>query len=101
LFLLSSDEEGLGLVVLEAMACGVPVVSTDCGGPSTVIQEGEMGRLVMKRDPDKLASAVVDLLRDLSLLRRYGDNARKRVVDQFSEKTALEGFLDVYGGLLN
>ena len=101
LFLLSSDEEGLGLVILEAMACGLPVVSTDCGGPSTVIQEGETGRLVMKRDPDKLASAVVDLLRDLSLLRRYGDNARKRVVDQFSEKAALEGFLDVYGDLLN
>ncbi|MCS3861650.1 glycosyltransferase involved in cell wall biosynthesis [Salinibacter ruber] len=101
LFLLSSDEEGLGLVILEAMACGVPVVSTDCGGPSTVIQEGETGRLVTKRDPDKLASAVADLLRDLSLLRRYGDNARKRVVDQFSEKAALQGFLDVYGDLLN
>ncbi|MCS4044981.1 glycosyltransferase involved in cell wall biosynthesis [Salinibacter ruber] len=101
LFLLSSDEEGLGLVILEAMACGIPVVSTDCGGPSTVVQEGETGRLVPKRDPDKLASEAVDLLRDPSLLQKYGQNARERIVQKFSEEATMNEFLDVYEDLLD
>ncbi|WP_263785011.1 glycosyltransferase family 4 protein [Salinibacter grassmerensis] len=100
LFLLSSDEEGLGLVILEAMACGIPVVSTDCGGPSTVVQEEETGRLVPKRDPDRLASEAVDLLQNPSLLREYGQNARKLLVNQFSEEATMREFLDVYEVLL-
>src|SRR5699024_6125629 len=40
LFLLSSDEEGFGMVSMDAMACGVPVTATDCGGPSTLITSG-------------------------------------------------------------
>lgn len=101
LFLLSSDEEGLGIVILEAMACGIPVVSTDCGGPSTVVQERETGRLVPKRNPDKLASEAVDLLRAPSLLQEYGQNARDRIVQKFSEEATMNEFLGVYEDLLD
>ena len=45
LLALSSDEEGLGLVILEAMASGIPVVSTACGGPQTSVVDGETGFL--------------------------------------------------------
>ncbi|WP_263819264.1 glycosyltransferase family 4 protein [Salinibacter sp.] len=101
LFLLSSDEEGLGLVILEAMSCGVPVVSTACGGPSTVVQEGKTGRLVPPRNAEKLANASIDLLQDPSLLQSYGQNSRDRIVNQFSEEATIRQFVSVYEDLLD
>ena len=96
LFVLSSDEEGLGLVILEAMSCGVPVVSTDCGGPATVVQDGETGRLVPTGDADRLADAVATLLRDPSRLQSFGANSRERVVSEFSEEATIRRFRKEY-----
>jgi glycosyltransferase involved in cell wall biosynthesis len=45
-FALSSDEEGLGIVILEAMACAIPVVATKCGGPDGIITDGKDGYLI-------------------------------------------------------
>jgi D-inositol-3-phosphate glycosyltransferase len=61
-FALSSTQEGLGIVALEAMACGVPVVATDCGGPRGIVINGETGRLVPNRDEAAFAAALRDLL---------------------------------------
>lgn len=96
LFILSSDEEGLGLVILEAMASGVPVVSTDCGGPGTVVQDGETGRLVPTGDVDRLADAAVTLLRDPSRLQSFGANSRERAVSEFSEEATIRRFRKEY-----
>jgi len=58
LFLLPSVEEGISNAVLEAMALGVPVLSTDCGGMDEVIDNGKNGFIVSARDPDSMAGAI-------------------------------------------
>ncbi|SNR23951.1 glycosyltransferase [Halorubrum vacuolatum] len=64
-FVLSSTHEGFGLVLIEAMACGCPVVSTDCrSGPSEILSGGTYGRLVPVGDDRALTTAIEETLRD-------------------------------------
>jgi glycosyltransferase involved in cell wall biosynthesis len=98
-FLLSSDEEGLGLVLLEAMACGTPVVSTDCGGPAEIIVPGT-GYLVPVGDAEMLATRTVELLGDAEGLVVAGAAARRRMEEYFSLEQTGDRFLDVYKKLV-
>ena len=93
LLVLCSDEEGLGLVLLEAMACGLPVVATDCGGPRTLVVHGETGLLTPSGDAVRLADALGSLLGDTERCRRLGAAARARAVERFSLRTAGAPFL--------
>ena len=99
-YVVSSDEEGLGLTILEAMACGRPVVSTRCGGPSTVVVEGETGRLVPTGAPQKLADAIQDVLTSSDTANRMGRAGRTRIENEFSVDASKERFLRGYETLL-
>jgi glycosyltransferase involved in cell wall biosynthesis len=99
-YVVSSNEEGLGLTILEAMACGRPVVSTRCGGPSTVVVEGETGRLVPPRDPDALADALRAVLSRPDAADRMGRQGWARIDDQFSVDASKRRFLEGYQALL-
>ncbi|QFQ99622.1 glycosyltransferase family 4 protein [Streptomyces phaeolivaceus] len=69
----ASEAESFGMTLVEAMRCGVPVVSTDCPlGPAEIITDGTDGRLVPVDDPDALAEAVLDLTADPALRRAMG-----------------------------
>jgi glycosyltransferase involved in cell wall biosynthesis len=60
-FVLPSYEEGFGMVILEAMACGIPVVSTRCGGPNDIVLDGENGYLVDIGDVNAMAEKILAL----------------------------------------
>jgi glycosyltransferase involved in cell wall biosynthesis len=84
LFVQSSHTEGLPNVVLEAGACAVPIVATEVGGTGEVLEDRRQGRLVPPREPVVLARAIVDVLSDPAAARRMADDARRRVVAEFT-----------------
>ena len=100
LFVLSSNQEGLGISVLEAMACGTPVVATRCGGPESVLKEGETGFMVPVNDYDAMSERILKLLSDNQLIYRMREQCTRLASDTFSrpmvEKTLLQAFRDVY-----
>ncbi|MEN1925792.1 glycosyltransferase [Luteimonas qiangzhengi] len=88
LFVLSSDYEGFGNVIVEALEHGVPVVSTDCpSGPREILEDGKYGRLVLVGDADALASAMLESLQSqhdhAALKARAQDFAVDKVADQY------------------
>lgn len=101
LFLLSSNEEGLGIVILEAMASGLAVVSTDCGGPRSCVIDGITGFLVPKDDVNAFADAISRLLDNPNLRKSMGNAARHIAEQTFSNEITSRVFIEQYRTLLN
>lgn len=95
----SGRVEGLGMVVLEAAAAGVPAVGSDLGGIRETIVDGETGFLVPERDPAALAARMGTLLADEGLRRRMGTAARRRVEQEFDIVRQTAGLEALYDGL--
>lgn len=96
LLVLSSNEEGLGMVILEAMACGTPVVSTDCGGPRTIVRPEKNGLLVTVGDTDGLAAALTRVLTNPVWMESLGAEARRTTEEGFSISACGRRFTRVY-----
>ncbi|MFC6920913.1 glycosyltransferase [Meiothermus taiwanensis] len=93
-FVLSSRWEGLPGALIEAMACGTPVVSTDCpSGPREILQEGRWGRLVAVGDVEALAQAIVSVLQTP---REQLPDVRQRAAD-FAQDRAIDAYLATLG----
>jgi len=95
-FVLSSAEEGLGIVVLEAMACGRPVISTRCGGPETLIVDRETGFLTPSSDAKSLAEKIIKLSEESVLRGQMGRAARNRVENRFRSEIVEKKFVSAY-----
>ena len=99
IYVMSSRFEAFPLVLLEAMACGVPCVSFDCpNGPRNIIRHGEDGLLVDYLNPKALADGICRLIADEPLRRRLGENARRNV-QRFSRDAIMQQWEDLFNKL--
>jgi colanic acid/amylovoran biosynthesis glycosyltransferase len=92
----SSLSEGLPTVVLEAMACGLPVVATDCGGVREAVSDNIHGLVVAPRDTPAMAVALRSLAGDPELRERMGRAGRSQVESQFQLRRQTHELLALY-----
>jgi glycosyltransferase involved in cell wall biosynthesis len=100
LFVLPSHHEGLPTVILEAMACGCPVLATNVGGIPNVIEDGLNGVLIPPEDPIRMASVIQTLLANPERLNELGFQARHTIEQSFSWEIIGSKFLDLYSSML-
>ena len=91
--------EGLGVVLLEAMAAGVPVIGNRVGGIPDIIKDGETGLLARPKDPGDLAEKIICLLREKNLRERLVKNGLDYVKENFSWDNLAERFGTIYQGV--
>jgi len=100
IFLMSSKTEGLGTILIEAMAAGVPVVATRAGGIPELVEDGVTGLLAVPGDSEGLADAVTRLLEDAVLRQKIKNNARMKA-GEFSFRKTAEATLAVYRQIIS
>jgi glycosyltransferase involved in cell wall biosynthesis len=101
IFVLPSRAEGISNALLEAMACGLPVVVSNIPGNSHVIQHDQNGLLFKAEDADSLAQALTTLLQQPNLRKRLGRAARRTVEDHFSLNYVAGQYIEVYRDMLS
>ncbi len=97
----SSLREGLGLSLLEAMSCGVPVIGTNIGGIPEIIGNSKSGLLVAPGNHHELSSAIIKILSNKDLAKEMGELGRKITLDKFSQKIMMKKIESLYIRLVN
>lgn len=100
IFVLPSLAEPFGLVILEAMALGRPVIATDAGGPPEIVEEGVTGLLVPPSDPPALAAAIRRLLSDRKAAEAMGRGGQERFQARFTAARMAQDMLALYRRIL-
>lgn len=93
---LTSDKEGIPRIVMEAMAFGKPVVATDALGTRELVKHGATGELVPLGRPDLLAESLERVMGDAMLRKRLGDEARRTVEAEFTERAVVQRLCRLY-----
>jgi len=98
--LFPSRLEGFGLVPLEAMSCGKPVIASDCCALRELVLHRKTGLLCQTNNVSAFVSACRELAANPRLTRRYGREARRWAVDRFSEKVIVPKYISLYQEVL-
>ena len=96
-----ATSEGLGVILLEAQAAGLPIVTIGGGGSQEAVAPNESALLVAPEDPAALAAAIARLLDDLQLRKSLGEAGRKHVAERFTVEQMVSGNMRIYEMLLN
>jgi glycosyltransferase involved in cell wall biosynthesis len=97
---ISSKQEGFGIVALEALACGTPVISTEIVGVADDLKAVDAGIIIPPKDIEKLAYAIVELLKNPEMSKERGINGRKLVQDRYTWSKIAEMTEDLYKRVL-
>jgi len=100
IFVLHSLYEQFGIVLVEAMACGKPVVSTKVGAIPEVVDDGKTGFLVEPKNPKQLAEAILKLANDERLRNRLGKEGRRKVEQKYDWNIIAEKYMNEYKQLI-
>lgn len=98
-FVLPSLAEGISNTVLEAMACGLPVIATDVGGNPDLVKDKYNGYLVSSDDAQQMADKIASYVQDADLRRSHGQHSRARVEKEFSLTVMVDKYRDLYRSL--
>jgi N-acetyl-alpha-D-glucosaminyl L-malate synthase BshA len=101
IFLMPSQSESFGLSALEAMACGIPVISTSVGGLPELVVHNETGYIAEIGDVDRMAKYAVELLSNKKKYNSFASNSRARAVNSFDKNLILPKYLQYYEKILN
>jgi glycosyltransferase involved in cell wall biosynthesis len=96
IFVHPSINEGMSIVMMEAMALGKPIVTTRVGGTPELVKDEETGLLVPSQDSEALAGAISKLLKNPDLINKMGEKARQRVMDNFTIEKTVRNYENLY-----
>ncbi len=96
LFAITSHTEGFSLSTVQAMACGLPVVATRCGGPEQILEQGRLGVLVDVNSPEQVADAIERLRQDVAGRARLGAAARQSALERFTVEAQVRAYEGIY-----
>ena len=101
LVLATTSYEAFGRIIIEAQACGVPVLATRVGGVIDIIEEGKTGLLLPPGDPASIAQGTIKIFKDIGLSRILAENAYKKVKEKYNIELMAENTIDVYKDALS
>jgi len=97
----SLSDGGIPVSTIEAMACGIPVVSTDAGDAALWVRDDISGYVVKKQDPEQMANRIIELLNDDERRLQFGKNARKLVEVDQNYNLEMKKIENLYSKLIN
>ncbi|MEZ6120303.1 MAG: glycosyltransferase family 4 protein [Pirellulaceae bacterium] len=96
---LSSTSEGMPVSLMEAAACGVPVVATDVGGVAELVRHGETGFVVPSENADALADRIQQVLEDWALRQQFATEARRQAIQRFSVSRQVDQLTKIWNAV--